>query len=99
MVEELAIGHVDRLPELLRTQDGLPRLVIAAGADGTVGSVIGRLAGAENPLGILPLGTGNDFARSLDIPLNPRRAARLLGAGEISRVDLGRLTRPAEPPR
>jgi diacylglycerol kinase family enzyme len=99
VAEELEIENLDRLPELLRTPDGTPRLVIAAGGDGTVGSVAGRLAGAENPLGILPLGTGNDFARSLDIPLNPRRAARLLGTGEISRVDLGRLTRPGEPPR
>jgi diacylglycerol kinase family enzyme len=99
VAEELEIEHLDRLPELLRTPDGKPRLVIAAGGDGTVGSVAGRLAGGENPLGILPLGTGNDFARSLDIPLNPRRAARLLGTGEISRVDLGRLTRPGGPPR
>jgi diacylglycerol kinase (ATP) len=97
--EELEIGQLDRLPELLRTPEGLPRLVIAAGGDGTVGSVAGQLAGAENPLGILPLGTGNDFARSLDIPLNPRRAARLLGTGEIARVDLARLTRPSGPPR
>jgi diacylglycerol kinase (ATP) len=99
VTEELEIEHLDRLPELLRTPDGTPRLVIAAGGDGTVGSVAGHLAGAENPLGILPLGTGNDFARSLDIPLNPRRAARLLGTGEISRVDLGRLTRTGGPPR
>lgn len=98
VAQELEIEHLDRLPELLRTPDGEPRLVIAAGGDGTVGSVAGRLAGAENPLGILPLGTGNDFARSLGIPLNPRRAARLLGTGEISRVDLGRLTRPGGPP-
>jgi diacylglycerol kinase family enzyme len=99
VAEELEIAHLDRLPELLRTPEGRPRLVIAAGGDGTVGSVAGQLAGAENPLGILPLGTGNDFARSLDIPLNPRRAARLLGTGEIARVDLARLTRPSGPPR
>ena len=98
VAEELEIEHVDRLPELLRTPGGEPRLVIAAGGDGTVGSVAGRLAGADNALGILPLGTGNDFARSLDIPLNPRRAARLLVSGEISSVDLGRLTRPGQPP-
>jgi Diacylglycerol kinase catalytic domain len=97
VAEEREIGHLERLPELLRTRDGKARLVIAAGGDGTVGSVAGRLAGAENPLGILPLGTGNDFARSLGIPLNPRRAARLLGTGDISRVDLGRLTRPPGP--
>ncbi|MBV9319948.1 MAG: phosphatase PAP2 family protein [Mycobacterium sp.] len=99
VAEELAIEHVDRLGELLRTADDEPRLVIAAGGDGTVGSVAGRLAGTDNPLGILPLGTGNDLARSLDIPLNPRRAARLLSAGDSSRVDLGRLLRPAEPPK
>jgi diacylglycerol kinase family enzyme/membrane-associated phospholipid phosphatase len=98
VAEELEIEHLDQLPGLLRTPDGRTRLVIAAGGDGTVGSVAGRLAGAENPLGILPLGTGNDFARSLDIPLRPRRAARLLATGAISRVDLGRLTRPGGPP-
>ena len=99
VAEELEIEHLDRLPELLRAPDGEPRLVISAGGDGTVGSVAGHLAGTENPLGILPLGTGNDFARSLNIPLNPRRAARLLATGEISRVDLGRLTRPVGSPR
>jgi diacylglycerol kinase (ATP) len=98
VVQELEIEHVDRLPELLRTLGGEPRLVIAAGGDGTVGSVAGHLAGTDNMLGILPLGTGNDFARSLDIPLGPRRAARLLGTGEISNVDLGRFTRPGHPP-
>jgi diacylglycerol kinase family enzyme len=99
VAEELGIDHLDRLPELLRSADAQPRLVIAAGGDGTVGSVTGQLAGTDNPLGILPLGTGNDFARSLDIPLNPRRAAHLLSSGEISSVDLGRLTRPDEPPK
>lgn len=98
VAEQLDISDVDRLPALLRSEAGEPRLVIAAGGDGTVGSVAGHLVGTENVLGIVPLGTGNDFARSLGIPLNPRRAAELLAAGEVSRVDLGRVVCPGQPP-
>lgn len=95
---ELDIQSVDRLPELLRSAAGDPRLVIAAGGDGTIGAVAAQLAGEDNALGILPLGTGNDFARSLRIPLNPARAADNVAAGSVSRVDLGLLTRPDQPP-
>lgn len=98
VVEELDIEHIERLPDLLRTAADEPRLVIAAGGDGTVGSVAGYLSGSDNVLGILPLGTGNDFARSLDISINPRRAAGLLARGEISSVDLARLTRAGQSP-
>jgi diacylglycerol kinase family enzyme len=94
VAEELAIQDVARLPDLLRDTAGQPRLVIVAGGDGTVGSVAGYLAGADNSLGILPLGTGNDFARSVGIPINPRRAAKTVASGQVSHVDLGCLTRP-----
>jgi diacylglycerol kinase family enzyme len=43
VADELEIKHVDRLPELLRTPGGEPLLVVAAGGDGTVGSVAGLL--------------------------------------------------------
>jgi YegS/Rv2252/BmrU family lipid kinase len=99
VAEELDIEHLARLPDLLQTASGEPRLVIAAGGDGTVGSVAGQLAGTGNVLGILPLGTGNDFARSLGIPIKPRRAAELLATGQMSKVDLGRLTRDGQPER
>lgn len=95
---ELDIESVASLPELLATAAGQPRLVIAAGGDGTVGSVAGYLAGTANVLGVLPLGTGNDFARSLGIPIDARRAAEQLAGGVISSVDLGRLERAGEPP-
>jgi YegS/Rv2252/BmrU family lipid kinase len=98
IAHELDIAQVDRLPELLRTPRGEAALVIAAGGDGTVGSVSGHLIGADNALGVLPLGTGNDFARALDIPLNPRRAADLTATGGISSVDVGRLARAGRPP-
>ena len=98
VAQELDIEQVDRLPELLRTPGGDARLVIAAGGDGTVGSVAGHLVGTDNSLGVLPLGTGNDFARALGIPLNPRHAADLIATGGISSVDVGRVTRAERPP-
>jgi diacylglycerol kinase (ATP) len=45
-----------------------PAVVVAAGGDGTVRLVAGELAGTGVPLGVLPLGTGNDFARANGIP-------------------------------
>jgi len=97
VTEELDVQHVDDLSGLLRSADGEDRLVIAAGGDGTVGAVAGRLVGANNLLGILPLGTGNDFARSIGVPINPERAARTIATGQPAEVDLGLLTRSRQP--
>ena len=64
------------------------RLVIAAGGDGTVGSVAGELAGSSATLGILPLGTLNHFARDLGIPFDLAAAAKAIAAGTMRRVDI-----------
>lgn len=53
-------------------------LVIAAGGDGTLASVANGMVGSRVPLGILPMGTGNDLARALLIPLKLKEAADLL---------------------
>jgi YegS/Rv2252/BmrU family lipid kinase len=95
----LDIRHLDRLPELTRGGDGSQTLVVAAGGDGTVGAVADRLAETGSVLGILPLGTSNDFARSLGIPVDPRAAAALLTQGKVADVDLGRLVAPGQPAR
>ena len=63
-------------------------LVIAAGGDGTVGSVAGELAGSSARLGILPLGTLNHFARDLGIPFDLAAAAKAIAAGTMRRVDI-----------
>jgi diacylglycerol kinase (ATP) len=63
--------------------------VVAAGGDGTVNAVVNGLAEAQcdASLAILPLGTGNDLARTLAIPEDPHAAAELLTAGEVRRID------------
>jgi undecaprenyl-diphosphatase len=87
---ELDVSELGRLRELLATADA-PQLVIAAGGDGTVGAVAGCLAGGEHALAILPLGTSNDYARSLEIPMNVRLASMLLASGRVRKVDVGRV--------
>ena len=60
--------------------------IVAAGGDGTISAVASVLRGSGAVLGILPLGTFNYFARSLDIPLEIADAARLLGTGVRRKV-------------
>ena len=64
-------------------------MVIAGGGDGTVGAVAKGLVGTECPLGILPMGTYNNFARSLRLPRELHAACQLLGRGRVRRVDVG----------
>jgi len=70
------------------------RFIIACGGDGTVNEVANGIirSGAEAELGILPSGTGGDFRRSINIPNDPREAARALRNGSPKRIDVGRVT-------
>ncbi len=66
--------------------------VIAVGGDGTVNEVINGL-GTEGPaFGIIPLGTGNDLARTMGIPLSSLASVDLLTSGKIRKIDLGKET-------
>jgi diacylglycerol kinase (ATP) len=64
-------------------------LVVAGGGDGTMNAVAGAIRDTGLPLGILPLGTANDLARSLSIPVNPVEAARVIAVGGVRQLDLG----------
>src|SRR5579862_2386163 len=65
------------------------RPIVAGGGDGTVNAVAGKLAGTDTPLGVLPMGTLNHFAKDAGIPLNLAAAVRNLFTGQVTRVDIG----------
>jgi diacylglycerol kinase (ATP) len=63
--------------------------VILGGGDGTMNAASAALHDTGLPLGILPLGTANDLARTLGIPREPEAAAAVILGGQIRRLDLG----------
>src|SRR5436190_20378031 len=106
-IELLSQHHIQITDVIsIATLDGLPAqgtkwqeqgidIAIAAGGDGLVGGVITHIAESSLPLGILPLGTANDIARSLHIPLDLPEAAKAIALGKEIEVDIGE-AQPAE---
>jgi YegS/Rv2252/BmrU family lipid kinase len=80
--------------DLGRLLDGLgERALVVVGGDGSVHTAVATLLSrgelsADRPIGLIPLGTGNDLARTLGIPLDPAAAARALLAGRSRPLDL-----------
>jgi diacylglycerol kinase (ATP) len=69
-------------------------MIVAAGGDGTLNEVIngiGENLGAAQ-VGLLPLGTGNDFARSIEMPVDLEAAIEVIRTGQTREVDLVRVT-------
>jgi diacylglycerol kinase (ATP) len=87
-------GHAIDLAEAA-VRDGWGA-VVAAGGDGTVNEVVNGLMAAAGdgpsvPLGIIPVGSGNDFAGLVGVPLDPREAVRLLLKAQPRAIDVGRV--------
>ena len=67
------------------------RTVVVCGGDGSVHTIVRALhrSGAlDRPVGLIPLGTGNDLARAIGLPLDPAEAARVVLTGTPRRLDL-----------
>ena len=89
-VETAAAGTPDELDAALDLC-GERRLVVAGG-DGSLHLTVGRLHARgeldRGPLGLIPLGTGNDLARALGVPLDPEEAAQVVCGGTAKPLDL-----------
>lgn len=68
-----------------------PDAIVAGGGDGTVSAVASALAGGSTPLGVLPLGTLNHFAKDLHIPVDVDKAVQTIAQRHVKRVDVGRV--------
>jgi diacylglycerol kinase family enzyme len=64
-------------------------VLVAGGGDGTVNACAAEVVGRDLPLGVLPLGTLNHFAKDLGIPLELEPAVRIVLEGRTRRVDAG----------
>jgi diacylglycerol kinase (ATP) len=79
-IEEALAGHADAGTVVVLGGDGSLHAVIAALHDA------GKLADVD--VGLVPLGTGNDFARTLELPTDPSEAAAVVSAGRAQSLDL-----------
>ncbi|WP_033311913.1 diacylglycerol kinase [Streptomyces iakyrus] len=89
----------DAADALLRARaavEGGTGALIAVGGDGMAGLALRAVAGTRTPLGLVAVGTGNDFARALGLPVRePAAAGRMIAdalkCGRIRDIDLGRV--------
>jgi diacylglycerol kinase (ATP) len=89
-------GKVARQLARQAVKRGDPLVIVAAG-DGTVVDVAGELVGSHTSLGILPLGTMNNLAHVLGVPLDLRAACQLLAIGVTRPIDMVRMVTPEHP--
>jgi diacylglycerol kinase (ATP) len=69
-------------------------VIVAAGGDGTLNEIVNGIAGRSSDVrvGIVPLGTGNDFARSIGLPTKVDDCIEVIARGNLKAIDLVRVT-------
>ncbi len=90
------VWHVtERTGDAYEIVRGLPEgaPAVAVGGDGTVHEVAAACAGTGRVMGVLPLGTGNDYVKALGIGGDLRRALGVLLEGRVRVVDAGEVNR------
>ncbi len=79
-----------QVPDLIREYGPQAERIVLGGGDGTINLALDALIEVDRPLGILPLGTANDLARSLNLPDDLERAMDVIVLGHIRHIDVAR---------
>jgi diacylglycerol kinase family enzyme len=85
----LATGGQETNAAMRRAVEGGCQVLVAGGGDGTINCAASAVVGRNIPLGVLPLGTLNHFARDAGIPMDLDEAARVVLGGVECKVDVG----------
>jgi diacylglycerol kinase (ATP) len=87
-VDIVVTASVEALAAEARRAAARGRTIVVAGGDGTVNRVLNAVSGCRARLGVLPVGSGNDFARALGVPDAPLAAAARVAIGTPALLDL-----------
>ena len=86
-------GEGDAISAAKRAVENNFDIIIAAGGDGTLNEVVAGVSEFENrpKIGLIPMGTTNDFARAVHIPRDIKRAVEIIVKGDTIPVDVGKV--------
>ncbi|MFZ0391640.1 MAG: diacylglycerol kinase family protein [Calditrichia bacterium] len=80
-------GHAREIAGRVKNDAGL---IIAAGGDGTVHEVVNGMMGGASALAVIPIGSGNDFTKMLNLPREPAEAVEVICRNQRTKVDIGK---------
>ncbi len=86
LIETSCPGDATRI-----ARDTPSAIVVAVGGDGTIHEIVNGIVGTEKVLGIIPIGSGNDFIKSIGVPKQIEEASSCLFRQKVMRIDLGKL--------
>lgn len=88
LIQARAVDVAEALPGEVRAAVDRAPMVIIGGGDGTLSETVDYFLGTDTVFALLPLGTANSFARTLEIPLDLEGAIDVIARGEVRRIDL-----------
>jgi len=81
-------GHAEQIAAEIKDKF---EVIIAGGGDGTVHEIVNGMMGGSATLAVLPIGSGNDFAKMLNLPKNLQKTVQVIKANRSKRIDIGKI--------